>query len=64
MTSIPAPGRYRLLLTADGWPVARGWWWSEATARRKMAGWIGSWGRSGAAITLTDEETGVVGGGS
>ncbi|MGV9352264.1 hypothetical protein [Streptomyces misionensis] len=76
MTSIPSPGRYHLLLSVDGRPVAHGWWWSEATARRKLAGWIGSWGRPGAHIVLTDEEAGeqlavwpdeepgVVGGGS
>ncbi|QLJ06802.1 hypothetical protein HZZ00_37880 (plasmid) [Streptomyces sp. NEAU-sy36] len=59
MTSTLSPGRYRLLLTTDGLPVARGWWNSETTARRKLAAWIGSWGQPGTTITLTDGETGV-----
>ncbi|MEU5496198.1 hypothetical protein [Streptomyces griseofuscus] len=58
MTSIPSPSRYHLLLTADGQPVQHGWWGTEATARRKMAAWIGDWGRPGARIALTDEEAG------
>ncbi|WP_326779693.1 hypothetical protein OG481_02025 [Streptomyces longwoodensis] len=54
-----SPGRYRVTLETGGRPVAYGWWESEATARRKVAAWIGDWGRPGARITLTDEETGA-----
>ncbi|KMS79093.1 hypothetical protein ACH49_13650 [Streptomyces leeuwenhoekii] len=57
MTS-PPPGRYRVTLHAAGRAVAHGWWDPEETARRKLATWIGDWGRPGARITLTDEETG------
>lgn len=56
--SNPAPGRYHLQLTTGGRPVVHGWWGSEATARRKMASWIGDWGQPGTRVTLTDEETG------
>ncbi|MFF4791801.1 hypothetical protein ACFY2M_19030 [Streptomyces sp. NPDC001276] len=52
------PGRFHLTLTADGRPVAHGWWGNEATARRKLAGWVGEYGNLPAArITLVDEET-------
>ncbi|MFF9624306.1 hypothetical protein [Streptomyces griseosporeus] len=53
-----SPGRYHLLLTVDGWPAQHGWWDSEPVARDKVKQWIGAWGRPGARITLTDEETG------
>jgi hypothetical protein len=56
---VTGTGRYHLLLTADGRPAQHGWWDSEATARRKLASWIGDWGRPGVRITLTDEETGA-----
>jgi hypothetical protein len=55
----PPPGRYRVTLTTAGADVAHGWWDSEETARRKVTGWIGDWGRPGARITLVDEETGA-----
>ncbi|WP_318201018.1 hypothetical protein [Streptomyces sp. SCL15-4] len=58
MTSNPSPGRYHLLLTVGGRPVQHGWWDAEATARRKFKRWIGDWGRPGARIVLTDDETG------
>lgn len=53
------PDRYHLLLAVGGRPVQHGWWDSEATARRKLTRWIGDWGRPGARITLTDEQTGT-----
>ncbi|MGW7821944.1 hypothetical protein ACWGLF_28340 [Streptomyces puniciscabiei] len=53
-----SPGRYHLLLTAAGQPVQHGWWQAEVTARQKFTAWVGDWGRPGAHITLTDEETG------
>lgn len=54
-----SPGRYHLLLTSGGRPVQHGWWGSEATARRKLARWVGEYGSMPAArITLTDETTG------
>ncbi|MFF9176002.1 hypothetical protein [Streptomyces sp. NPDC014793] len=52
------PGRYHVQLTAAGRPVVHGWWGSEAVARRKLARWVGDWGRDGTRVTLTDEETG------
>ncbi|OIJ98988.1 hypothetical protein BIV25_10790 [Streptomyces sp. MUSC 14] len=55
------PGRYHLLLTTSGQPIQHGWWWSEATARRKFAGWKDEYSSiSNAQVTLTDEETGMV----
>ena len=52
-------GRYLVTVTVDGQPMIRGWWESEATARRKHARWVGEHGdRPGARVTLTDEETG------
>ncbi|MDT0616093.1 hypothetical protein [Streptomyces lancefieldiae] len=50
-------GRYHLALTTGGRPLLHGWWYSETTARRKFAAWIG---RHGARITLTDEESGTL----
>jgi hypothetical protein len=36
-----------------------GWWWSEATARRKFPSWVGGYGTlPDARVTLVDEETG------
>jgi hypothetical protein len=52
------PGRYHLLLTVDGRPALHGWWNSEATARDQFLQIVGSHGRDGARVTLTDEETG------
>ncbi|MFI9824433.1 hypothetical protein ACIHFC_28875 [Streptomyces sp. NPDC052013] len=54
------PGRYHLTLVTAGRPVAHGWWASETVAWGKFTAWVGDWGRTGARITLTDEETGVV----
>lgn len=55
------PDRFRVTLAAAGRTVMNGWWASEATARRKFRDWIGEHGsRSGARITLVDEETGTV----
>lgn len=52
-------GRYRVTVTVEGWPLMHGWWGSEATARRKFTTWVGEHGsRTGARVTLTDEETG------
>ncbi|WP_185931394.1 hypothetical protein [Streptomyces sp. WAC08401] len=46
-------------MTVEGRPLMHGWWGSEATARRKFVAWIGEHGsRTGARVTLTDEETG------
>jgi hypothetical protein len=53
------PARYHLTLTVAGRPVAQGWWRNETVARGKFTAWIGAWGRPGARITLTDEETGA-----
>ncbi|MFD7465194.1 hypothetical protein [Streptomyces tendae] len=54
-------GRYQVTVTTGGGPLIQGWWGSEATARRKFASWVGEHGsRSGARVTLVDEETGVV----
>jgi hypothetical protein len=50
--------RFHLALAVAGRPVAHGWWRSETVARGKFTAWIGAWGRPGARITLTDEETG------
>ncbi|MFE0845246.1 hypothetical protein [Streptomyces rochei] len=52
-------GRYRVTVTVEGRPLMHGWWGSEATARRKFTTWVGEHsGRTGARVTLTDEETG------
>ncbi|MFJ9740794.1 hypothetical protein [Streptomyces sp. NPDC101166] len=51
--------RYHLLLTFDGRPTMHGWWGSEATARDQFTQVVGSHGRPGARVTLTDEETGT-----
>ncbi|MFG3127303.1 hypothetical protein ACGFZU_06335 [Streptomyces tendae] len=54
-------GRYRVTVTTGGQPLIQGWWDDETVARRKVASWIGEHGsRSGARVTLTDEETGDV----
>ncbi|MFD8199954.1 hypothetical protein [Streptomyces sp. NPDC059701] len=53
-------GRYRVTVAIGGRTVLRGWWGSEATARRKWTRWVGEHGdQPGARITLTDEETGA-----
>ncbi|MFJ6061625.1 hypothetical protein ACIQHU_01150 [Streptomyces tendae] len=54
------PERYHLVLLLDGLPTMHGWWADEDVARRKFASWVGAYGRDGARITLTDEETGAV----
>ncbi|MFE2048039.1 hypothetical protein ACFXAS_05990 [Streptomyces sp. NPDC059459] len=54
-------GRYHLTLASDGREMMHGWWGNEATARRKLAAWVGEHGdRPGARVTLVDEETGSV----
>ncbi|TXJ75435.1 hypothetical protein E2C11_23265 [Streptomyces lavendulae] len=59
MTRTPSPGRYHLLLTSAGQPVQHGWWGREATARRKLAAWIGEYGNlPDVRVLLADEETG------
>jgi hypothetical protein len=53
-------GRYRVTVAVKGRPVVRGWWAVEATARRKLASWVGEYGSvPGARVTLVDEEQGV-----
>jgi hypothetical protein len=53
------PARYHVTLASAGRPVQHGWWDSEATARRKLAAWVGEWGGlPDARITLVDEDTG------
>lgn len=52
--------RFHLTLTADGRPVAHGWWADEATARRRFTEWVGEHGRPGVRVTLVDETTGAV----
>ncbi|MGV9291003.1 hypothetical protein [Streptomyces sp. NPDC003719] len=48
-------------MTVDGRTMLRGWWETEATARRKWTRWVGEHGdRTGTRITLTDEDTGTV----
>ncbi|AYD81672.1 hypothetical protein SEA_KROMP_71 [Streptomyces phage Kromp] len=54
------PQRYHLVLLLDGRPTMRGWWADEAVARGKFTAWVGAYGKDGARITLTDEETGTV----
>ncbi|WP_432053776.1 hypothetical protein [Streptomyces sp. bgisy022] len=53
-------GRYRVTLVLDGRLVLRGWWGSEPIARRQFAALVGEYGRPGARVTLTDEDTGRV----
>ncbi|MFI1165669.1 hypothetical protein ACH4UM_19145 [Streptomyces sp. NPDC020801] len=51
--------RFHLILTAGGRVLQRGWWGSEATARRKWSGWVGEYGNlRGAHVVLIGEETG------
>ncbi|MFF0778226.1 hypothetical protein [Streptomyces sp. NPDC003720] len=53
-----SPDHYYLLFTCDGRLVLRGWWGTEAVARRKFRLWGGEYGSlPGARITLTDEAT-------
>lgn len=52
------PGRYHLLLAVDGRPVLHGWWDAEGSARDQFRRLVGSQGRPGVRITLTDESTG------
>jgi len=55
---MPEPGRFHLTLTADGRPVAHGWWDDETTARHQFTSLVGEQGRPGVQITLVDEATG------
>ncbi|MFF9240124.1 hypothetical protein ACF1AL_14995 [Streptomyces sp. NPDC014801] len=59
MNDNPRAGRYHLLLAVDGRPALHGWWNSETTARGQFRQIVGSHGRDGARVTLTDEETGT-----
>jgi len=52
--------RYRVTLLLDGRPVLRGWWGSEVVARSQFTDLVGEYGRPGARVTLTDEDTGRV----
>jgi hypothetical protein len=55
---VTSPGRYHLLLTANGRPLMHGWWKDKATARDRFRDWIGERGSMpGARIVLVDEET-------
>ncbi|UOB09100.1 hypothetical protein MQE23_08545 [Streptomyces sp. HP-A2021] len=54
------PERYHLTLSRDGRPAMHGWWGRETVARDRFRDWVGDWGRSGARITLVDEDTGTV----
>ncbi|WP_281155581.1 hypothetical protein [Streptomyces sp. HYC2] len=61
MAAVDGSQRFHLTVTAAGRPVVRGWWGSEATARRKFLSWVGEYGSMpGARITLTDEQQGSV----
>ncbi|MGV9901997.1 hypothetical protein ACWDU8_05765 [Streptomyces sp. NPDC003388] len=56
-----SPDHYYLLFTCDGRLVLRGWWGTEAVARKKFRSWVGEYGSlPGARITLADEETAAV----
>ncbi|KUM96192.1 hypothetical protein AQI95_42740 [Streptomyces yokosukanensis] len=56
-----SPGRYHVLLAAEGRPVQHGWWNREETARDKFRRWVGEYGSMPAArVTLTDAESGDV----
>ncbi|MER5918324.1 hypothetical protein ABT124_50960 [Streptomyces sp. NPDC001982] len=51
------PGRFHLLLTADGGEIMHGWWGNESTARRKFSSWIGEYGTiPSACLVLADED--------
>jgi hypothetical protein len=52
------PARFHVVLSLAGRDVAHGWWASEETARGRFRAWVGDYGRPGARVTLTDEETG------
>ncbi|MFJ1657193.1 hypothetical protein [Streptomyces anthocyanicus] len=54
------PERYHLVLLLDGRATMHGWWADEVVARGKFTEWVGAYGKAGARITLTDEETGAV----
>lgn len=54
------PDRYHLVLSLDGRPTMHGWWADETVARGRFTAWVGAYGKTGARITLTDEETGTV----
>ena len=54
-------GRFHVVLTAVGRTLIEGWWGSEVTARRKLAGWVGEYGDlPDARVVLVDEGTGSV----
>ncbi|MFF3877290.1 hypothetical protein [Streptomyces sp. NPDC001978] len=51
------PGRFHLLLTADGGEIMHGWWGNESTTRRKFSSWIGEYGTiPSARLVLADED--------
>lgn len=60
MSLMDDPGRYHLLLHLEGGPSMHGWWNNEDTAERMFRSWIGTRGRPGARITLTDTIDGRV----
>lgn len=52
---------FHLTLTSADRPVMHGWWAEEATPRRMLPVWVGSWATlPDARITLVDEKTGAV----
>jgi hypothetical protein len=58
---MPDQERFHLTLSTGGRPVMHGWWPDQATAERKLAGWVGEFGAvDQAAVTLTDTATGTV----
>ena len=51
-----SPERFHPTHSADGRPVAHGWWSDEAVARGKFVVWVGQYGSvAGTRITLVDE---------
>ncbi|MER6350701.1 hypothetical protein ABT186_02295 [Streptomyces sp. NPDC001634] len=56
---IADPGRFHLILTAEGEPRMHGWWDDLAVANCKFRSWVGEYGSlPGAHIVLVDKEEG------